>query len=715
MKIMRKIAYVIVFIGALLANVSVKAQLLEKANKQFESFSYQEAIELYETIWQKDSSNLYVVRQLASSYRLINNTEKSEQWYARIIQNGNAENEDLLHYSRALQSNQKYSEAKKWMDKYRMNSNASNHELIDLDVIAKLKADSSRYSVIPISANSEESDFGAAYYKNEVVFSSAREKLSVIKRNYKWNNQNYLRLYQAHVGDEGNLLEASLFSKSLTTNYHDGPVCFTSSGEEMFLTRNYVSTSKRVKRNKQGVVSIKLYHCVREGDDWLTPELLSFNLEGYSTGHPALSEDGKSLYFISDRPGGFGGTDLYVSTKTESGWSEPKNLGNKINTSENEMFPFVNETNKLFFASKGHMGLGGLDIFSIDLNDSNSTVLNLGAPINSAKDDFGLIEKKGSGYFASNRLKGESYDDIYHFSLLSRTISGQVFNSETKEILGNTRVSLIDKTGSAVESVTTDTDGKFAFEIRKIDNYQIRSEKKYFFDGQESIPASELRRNADVLKLVYQLPDSDLFVNGLVVFKEDQLPVENVNVSIKNSLKTIDLTTNSEGKFSCTLLRDMDYTIEYHKEGILGKSESLDTHDIIGNKIALKEEVEQVQVGKVFVLDNIFYDLNKSNIRSDAAIELDKLVMVMTDNPNLKIELSSHTDSRGSDSYNMSLSKRRAKEAVQYIVSKGISPDRLKAKGYGETKLINHCANGVECTKEEHQANRRTEVKILEM
>ncbi|PKQ62330.1 hypothetical protein BZG02_13560 [Labilibaculum filiforme] len=713
---MRKLTRTILFLGILFTNFSVGAQLLEKANKHFDSFSYQEAVELYEIIWQKDSSNLNIAKQLANSYRLVNNTEKSEQWYARLIKTEIAESEDYLHYSRALQSNMKYSEAKLWMEKYLENSNTPNQDVIDLGGIAKLKENSLKVNVEPISANSEASDFGVAYYRNDVVFSSAREKTSLIKRNHLWNNQNYLRLYQAHVGDEGNLLNASLFSKNLTTNLHDGPVCFTNSGDEMFLTRNYLSSSKRAKRNNQGVVSIKLYHCNKEGDDWSAPELLSINLDGYSTGHPALAADGKSLYFISDRPGGFGGTDLYVSTKIESGWSEPKNLGDKINTPENEMFPFVDGTNKLFFASKGHLGFGGLDIFSIDLNDSNSKPLNLGSPINSAKDDFNLILKKGSGYFASNRLKGESYDDIYYFTLLSRTIKGQVFNAETKEILGNTKVSLIDKTGKLSE-VITDSDGKFLFEITKIDNYQLRSEKKYFFDGEGAIPASELRRNAELNQLIYQIPDRELLLDGIVVYQEDQFPVDNVNVSIKNkmSAEIIDLTTDANGKFSVTLLRDIDYIIEYHKKGILGKSRKLSTHEVIGNKLFAKEEVDKVQVGKVFVLDNIFYDVNKSNIRIDAAFELDKLVVVMTDNPSLKIELSSHTDSRGSDSYNMALSKRRAIEAVEYIVSKGISPDRLKAKGYGETKLINRCANGVTCSKEEHQANRRTEVKILEM
>ncbi|PKQ62749.1 hypothetical protein BZG02_11105 [Labilibaculum filiforme] len=700
-----------------MTSFSVKAQIMERANKYFEFFSYEEAIELYEILWQKDSLNENVAKQLAISYRLTNNSEKSELWYSKVVKSSLTTATDYLEYSRALQSNKKYEEAQIWMDKYLKSTSGSEQKQIDLDLILELRKDSSRYSIKPITANSEQSEFGVAFYKEDVVFSSAKEKTSMIKRNYKWNNQNYLRLYKSEVSKDGDLKNAVLFSGKLGTNYHDGPVCFTADGKEMFLTRNHVSSSKRAKRNEEGVVSIKLYHCTMEGDKWSTPELLSFNMEGYSTGHPALSADGKSLYFISDRPNGYGGTDLYVSTKTETDWSTPKNLGDKINTSENEMFPFADENQILYFASKGHAGLGGLDLYSIDLKKEKAEPVNMGYPINTSKDDFGLILKNGNGYFASNRIKGETYDDIYQFAILSRLIKGEVLNSETKEILGNTKVSLLNSNGEIVKTIHTTADGKFQFLISEIEDYQIKSVKENFTDGVESISTTDLSNSMEFHQSVYQVPDNKLSLEGLVVYKDDRAPVEGVLVSITNEKtnETIDYTSNSEGKFFGSLLRDQQYNLRYHKEGILSKSSKLNTSNRKGNKVYVEEVVEKVQVGKVFVLDNIFYDVNKSNIRADAAMELDKLVVLMIENPSLKIELSSHTDSRGSDVYNKSLSDRRAKEAVEYIVSKGISPDRLQAKGYGESRLINHCSNGVNCSKAEHQANRRTEVKILEL
>jgi len=714
---MKKIACVILFIGVLLTGSSVKAQMSDRANKYFESFAYQQAIELYEILWQKDSLNENLAKQLATSYRLTNNTEKSEQWYARVVNMSSAERDDFLYYAKALQGNKKYGEAKVWMDKYLESGSKDKRNKIDPAYISDLMKDSLRYKIEAINANSEASDFGVCFYKNQLVFSSGREKSTLIKRNYKWNNQNYLRMYRATIEENGDVNHASLFSKKLGTNYHDGPVCFNAEGDEMFLTRNHLSKSQRTKRNQEGVVSIKLYHCIKKGNEWSGPKLLHFNVEGYSTGHPSLSNDEKRLYFISDRPGGYGGTDVYVSHKTGSGWSNPVNLGDKVNTSENEMFPFVAGDNMLYFASKGHAGLGGLDLFSIELDDKKSEPVNLGYPINTSKDDFGLILKNGKGYFTSNRLKGESFDDIYQFTMISRLLKGQVFNSETNEILGNTQVSLLNENGDLVDEFSTGEDGKFRFLIPEVRNYQVKSVKERFTNGEVFIPASDFQDKTESSVQVYQAPDNTLFLEGLVIFKEDQSPIEGMTIAVQDqqTKEVFNLLSDTLGKFSCHLKRETEYNLEYRKEGLMSKYDQISTLKLPGNKIYVCEKFDRLQVGKTFVLENIFYDLDKSNIREDAAIELNKLVLVMESNPGLKIELSSHTDSRGSDTYNLALSQRRAKSAVAFIISKGISPARIVAKGYGETRLINRCSNGVKCSKAEHQANRRTEVKVLEM
>ncbi|MRT93190.1 OmpA family protein [Ancylomarina sp. 16SWW S1-10-2] len=714
---MKKIAGTILFIGVLLMSFSVNAQMMERANKYFDSFYYEEAIDLYEILWQKDSLNEDVAKQLATSYRLTNNSEKSELWYGRVVGSSVAENDDLFYYAKALQSNKKYAKAKVWMDKYLESGSIDKGEKIELDYISDLMKDSLRYKIEPIKANSKASDFGVSFYKNQLVFSSAREKHSVIKRNYKWNNQNYLRMYRATIKENGDVENASLFSKKLGTNYHDGPVCFNAKGDEMFLTRNYLSETNRTKANEDGVINIKLYHSKKKGNDWTDPVLLKFNMEGYSTGHPSLSKDEKELYFISDRPGGYGGTDIYVSHKKGSGWSNPVNLGAKVNTPENEMFPFVTEDSKLYFASNGHAGLGGLDLFFVDLNNIESKPVNLGYPINTSKDDFGLILKNDQGYFASNRLQGESFDNIYHFSILSKLLKGQVLNSETKEILGYTRVSLLNEKGDLIDEFSTGKDGKFRFLIPEVKNYQLRSVKKEFENGDVVLTASDFQDETESNVFVYQTPDNILHLDGLVIFSEDEKPISQMTIAVqdKQTKEVFNLLSDSLGKFTCQLKRETEYNLEFRKKGLMSKYEQISTLKLSGNNIYVCKKIDRLEVGKTFILKNILYDLDKANIREDAAVELDKLVLIMNANPSLKIEISSHTDSRGSDSYNMALSERRAESAANFILSRGISPDRIVAKGYGETKLINQCSYGVECSETDHQANRRTEVTVLEM
>ncbi len=631
---MKNTVFLFIFIVASFMYTSIGAQTLKRANKHFDLFAYKEAIKLYEKIWSKDSSNYELARNLAKSYKMINNSEKAEEWYAKVINHPTAKKEDFYNYSKALQSNQKYDKARIWMSKYYGNQDKNRLEKLDRlsqAYISSLYQDSLRYKIFPVQSNSEFSDFGASFYKDQLVFSSAKRKMTLIKRNYKWNDQDYLRLYNASINDDGDVISPSLFSHELSTKFHDGPVCFNAKANEMFLTRNYVSEGKRAKRNKDGVVNIKLYHCKKEKNSWSKPKLLPFNLKDYSTGHPALSANGNDLYFISNRPGGIGGTDLYVSHREKNGWSKPKNLGNKINTPENEMFPFITKDNTLYFASKGHAGLGGLDLFSIDLDNKESIPVNVGYPINTPKDDFGLILKNGKGYFASNRQKGESFDDIYHFIIMERLITGIVYNSETNNIIGNSTVSLVDKDENIINELTTDSSGKFTFKLTKLNSYQIKSIKAGFTDGLSTLNETELADKAAYFVPIYQTP--------------------HLNINI----------------------------------------------------------------GESFVLEDIYYDFDKSSIRPDAKIVLDKLVLIMNNNPNLKIELSSHTDSRGRDAYNLALSNRRAKAAVKYIIMKGISSKRIIAKGYGETKLVNQCSNSIKCNTAEHQANRRTMIKILDI
>jgi len=593
---MKKIECIILFIVVLLISTSVEAQMFDRANKYFDAFAYQEAIELYEILWQKDSLNDALAKRLAISYRMINNAEQSEQWYARVVYSSSVENEDFFHYAKVLQSNKKYREAQIWMDRYLESDSKAIPNYIDPVYIQELMKDSIRYKVQAIKANSEASDFGVSFYKNQLVFSSAREKRMVIKRNHKWNNQNFLRLYEAKVESDGELNAINPFADELATQYHDGPVCFNEEGDEMFLTRNHVSNSKRAKRNQEGIVGIKLYYCKKENHKWSEPELLPFNMDGYSTGHPALSSDAKSLYFISDRPGGYGGTDLYVCHRDETGWGEAENLGSRVNTFENEMFPFMTENQNLFFASEGHAGLGGLDLFTIDLNQKGVKPVNLGYPLNTSKDDFGLVLKNGKGYFASNRLKGESFDDIYKFSIEFILVKGQVFHARTNEIMGNTLVTLNDENGHPIETVTTDENGTFEFFVRGGQVYHIISVKENYIDGEAIIATSDLKDKTEYYTPVYQNTDNSLLLEGLVVVKEGQSPIEGLIISVfdEQTKERLEFKSDWQGKFSCQLKRETLYRLEYLKAGFITKYDLINTYEVVGNKIQVRKMFDRL-------------------------------------------------------------------------------------------------------------------------
>jgi outer membrane protein OmpA-like peptidoglycan-associated protein len=575
------------------------------------------------------------------------------------------------------------------------------------------------YKIDKLKINSPESDFGPTYYKDSLVFSSARNNFSSNKK-YKWTDQNFLKLYSGKIKDDGNLEGLNYISNKFGKSYmfHEGPVCFSKDGTEVYITRNTVSKGKRAVKSKNGVVKIKLYYSKFDGNRWSKPKLMPFNLKDYSTGHPSISENGKDLYFVSDRPGGIGGTDIYVSHKINGVWTEPTNLGPRVNTIDNEMFPFISQSGVLFFSSKGHAGLGGLDIFSFDTKDITVPVMNLGIDINSTKDDFGLIINDDKGYFSSNREKGESFDDIYMYKINSFLLNGIVKNIEDKSIIQAAKVSYIDTTGVEVtHSITTET-GWFGAKLgNDREEFTITASKPGYSTESVQLVKADYSNRVNIFKTIYLKPVKDIILNGLVAYKSDNSPVKMVNIEIIDTEQkdTIKLSTADTGKFTHKLLRDKKYEINIWKEKTISCNELVYAENNSQDTINIVKYIDKLEVGKSFVLENIFYDFDKDNIRPDAAIELDKLVKIMEENPSLKIELSSHTDSRGSDVYNIDLSDRRAKSAVAYIISKGINPDRLIASGYGETRLVNRCSDGVSCSRAEHQANRRTEIKILEL
>lgn len=634
-------------------STEAKSKLIKRADEYFDKMWYAEAAKLYEQALSKgEKSYSYEVLKKAGDAHYFNtDMENAYKWYNILYTRYESEmsSDYLFKYAHSLKGIGNYKRSKRLLKLY--NRKLAGEEIepeteqneIVLDGLLRMQE---KFDIQNININSKYSEFSPMYYNgDQMVYASAKDSSIFTTRKYKWNNQPYLDLFVAKVNEESqDFKDAIKFSKKINTKYHEASVAFSPDNETMYFTRN--NYGKKLKRDKNGINHLKIYRSKKVNDEWLEAEEVSFNSDNYSTGHPALSKDGKQLYFVSDMPGSIGETDIFVVDVLEDGsFSSPRNLGPEINTEHKEMFPFINDK-KLYFSSDGHVGLGGLDVFEVAFDDEVGflEVRNVGKPINSKKDDFSFIvnEETQKGYFASNREGGKGDDDIYSFKTLQveeipaniNAISGIVTELITGDLMPNALVELLDENNIKLKEMETDENGNFIFEDLDADTrYVLKTTKgSYFNDTREAAT------------------------------KDNE--IVNVDVSMRK-------------------LNDM---------------------------IAVENGIKKLKT------EMIHFNFDKSYIRTDAALELDKLVAVMNDSPNMVIKIESHTDSRGDAVYNKYLSDKRAKSTRDYIIAQGIDPSRIEsAIGYGEEQLINECDGTVRCTEEQHYLNRRSEFIIVNM
>lgn len=500
-----------------------------------------------------------------------------------------------------------------------------------IPAFAQLTAPS--YSIKNLKANSKYSDFGTTFYgKNKIVFSSSREN-GISGKKWDGNGQPFLDLYIGDVKPDGEIEHVRPFSRAVNSKYHDALVTFSPDRKEVYFTSNNYMDGK-LKSN-----TIKIFRAtIDEHGHWTNFKTLPFNSDKYDTGHPVLNEDGTKLYFTSNMPGGYGDTDLYVVTVKNDHYGAPKNLGPTVNSKYKEYTPFV-DGNVLYFSSNRPGGLGGFDIYMTKLDGTISTPINLGKPMNSRGDDISFIinNETQQGYFSSNRNGGRGDDDIYFFRqetvnpICSQVVSGVIIDKITGEPLQNAFASLFDHNGKKIRKLETEKDGSFKFEVDCGVSYKIVASKKGYFE------------------------------------KSKILDIDHVNG------------------------RNNEITLE------------LDEKEFITNENGRE----------ILNIEPIQFELNEAKIRGESKDELAKVVRLMNKYPKMIIEFGAHTDSRGIDAYNLRLTQRRAVETVNYLISLGADPRRITGKGYGETKLLNHCKNGVKCTEKEHLKNRRTEFVVI--
>ncbi len=541
------------------------------------------------------------------------------------------------------------------------------------------------------------------------------------------------------------------FSKDLNTKYHEGPLTFSADGNLVVFTRNNYNEGKSSK-SSDNVNKLKLYSAELRDGGWANVMELPFNNDEYSTGHPALSRDGKTLYFVSDRSGGRGSTDVYVSQMQVDGWTPPLNLGPQINTKGDEMFPFVDENGNLYFAPNGQPGgLGGLDIYFTALSQGTSQVITrLEAPINSRADDFGLITdgSRSTGYFSSNRLRGD--DDIFRFLRESslygcRNLTLKVTDETSYTALSGATVTVKPRgEGRDAQTLTTDADGTIDICLQADNDFMFEIAKDEYLTGSLGFSTKGLdddkptRLGTSLNKYTYIERDrtpgrmttggadegddwegeeviSTSTLRGIVTGETDKKPISGVKIILRNECngRVKQTITSPTGRFRFEITEGCDYALVASKALYGTNTNAIGRIPKAAKPKLVSTDIIMMKAGDLVTLDNIHYDTGKWEVRPDAARALDKMVATMRKYPSLRIEIGSHTDSQGDTNLNQYLSERRAKAALNYLASRGITRNRLSAKGYGESKLLNDCKDGVLCTEEEHERNRRTEFIVL--
>ncbi|MDT0538710.1 MULTISPECIES: OmpA family protein [Croceitalea] len=629
-------------------------KVISKADDYFEKMWYSESAELYDLALKKNANSFSkeLLQRAGDAHYFNGNMEKAHFWYSKLFDGYKNEvsDSDYFRYAHSLKGTGRYNRAKRILRIFNEQQITDEGEDSKRRYAKKLAEEMVKNIEIKnLNANSKFSDFSPMFHnENELVFASAKDSSFLNTRRYKWNNQPFLDLYVGEIEEnKENLRNVKKFSKKVNSKYHEAAVTFAPDNKTMFLTRN--NYGKKLKRAKNGVSHLKLYRSDLVDNEWTEPVELPFNSEEYSTGHPAMSSDGKRLFFVSDMPGGFGGTDLYVVDLLDNNkYSKPRNLGRAVNTGKREMFPFVTK-NKLYFSSDRELGLGGLDIYESGFEDENFQVaVNVGQPINSNRDDFSYIadETGSNGYFASNRTGGKGDDDIYSFKEIPAekevveekeeytNIVGVVKDIITGEAMPNASITLLDANNESLKEVQTDSQGRFTFnDLPRNTAFTIATARDEFQEESNSINSG----------------DEEIVTVDVSLTRIDEMIVSDNGVKM---LKT----------------------------------------------------------------ENIYFNFDNYSIREDAKKELDKLVQVWDQYPNMVIKIESHTDASGSKAYNRLLSDKRAKATKNYLLSKGIDKSRIySAVGYGEQYPINDCTDGVNCDKIKHEQNRRSEFIIVSM
>jgi outer membrane protein OmpA-like peptidoglycan-associated protein len=685
---------------------SFKREYAEKLSNQF---NYVEAypvwVELVNESIELNNLNTISLRLCIAAAFGSEQYVEALKWSDMLIaKSKDAVETDVLLHLQLLLLNKKYDAIKQQLNVSTPlfpNSLALQQWKTDVGHLPEILQRKSEYDVTLFRSVDIGEEFSAVPFEEGVLLVTTGQNSGFVNRIYGKTGQFFTDLvYVKLVG--GKQTKEIIWNDIKRTNPHDGPISFSSNNRYAFLTTNQdvLDEQNRIKYNR---LELEIFE--KERDEWLKRDYFKWNSNTYSTGHGTV-DDTLNLYFVSDMPGGFGGTDIYVCKWNGSDFDAPKNLGPKVNSLGNELFPYVSLDGTLYFASNGWLGYGGLDVFTWDF--VSNAPENMGSPVNSNADDFSfnVNEIAGKGFLSSNRTNWKDEVFVVNAKMQKRYVDIELKDCQNKPF-AQQKVTLYRKDGSYWKTLLSDDLGRLSY-IGVIGEQYHLSFKDPISNLTDSVTFTNELDASQTIRL-FARPKNQK--STLTVSNTSNIPLDGALVRLYQNGKEIKKqVTKKDGKvlFHGQKVDSFSITAINYKEFLMKMPEEKKCDTVISLECSMR-----LNTGNSFInLDMVLYDYNKWDLRPESIIELDKLVKYMKSN-DLKVELSSHTDSRGEDVYNEWLSQQRSNSCVNYIISKGISSTRIIAKGYGEYRLKNRCANEVECTEEEHQQNRRTELRIL--
>lgn len=741
---MRLLYIATTFSGLLLAcSLSLgQSGAMSKANGLYNKMDYFEASQIYIDLLGSGEDDTEMKLRLADCFYQIGDSENAEKYYSKVIEEPEVKGDDVYQYSQSLKENGKYVKSDTYMDKFTlMEEDDSRADLFQLNksYLEDINNLGPFYEVSAAKFNSADKDFGGYVLNDKIYFISNRRNRKMVNRSHNWDGAEYLDIYSI---DKQEGLDVKRLRRSTNSKFHEGPLCFSPDGKRVYFTRNNILKGKS-RRDEEGIQNLKLYTALIDDNGKLTEELeLNINSNDYSVGHPTISNDGKTIYFVSNMPGGLGGADIYKGEIDSNGdVQNVQNLGSSINTEGQEMFPWLDNDQNLYFSSDGHVGLGGLDVFVASLlsNGDVGFVLNAGKPVNSKKDDFGftISQSQSSGYLSSNRKGGMGDDDIYLVKVIRDFDFGVILNGtiaglDSKEALPGAIIRLLDNKGNIVSSTISDENGNYALPVNRNGKYIVSVEKVGYTASNKDILMDEIPIDVNEIKKDFVLGGSAEFsLQTMVTNARTGKPLEGVRMVIINNITgdVVDYTTSHTGDYSKELynakLSDkINYTLELSKEGFKPRTLNYNSeltksgvYSIYAQMNPLEVILSESGTETMLEINAIYFNLNSSLLSTEAKQNLDVVVKLMNANPELEIELGSHTDCRQTEEYNLWLSQKRAVNSANYIKKRISRPDRITFKGYGESRLLNDCEcepiDDSNCPEVNHRENRRTEFRVL--